>query len=371
MHIGLDATAIPKNRAGAGNYIFNLVRGLAEVDFDNRYTIFAKSDQISDFGVINPGMEFVPVDMSRRSVRLAWEQTGLPQAVRKRDLDLLHSPHYTMPVVKPSKSVVTFCDTTFQLYPEMHSRAKRVFFPAMMNWSAKHADRLIAISDSTRNDVIRLLGVAPDKIVSIPLAASAAFRTLTTELVQSVCEKYVVSRGRFIYYVGVLEPRKNVPLLIEAYARIQPILGDVPLLIAGKKGWMYEAIFERVAQLGLQDHIRFLGYVPQDELIALYNAAGVFVYPSNYEGFGLPVLEAMQCGAPVVTTTASSLPEVAGDAALLVPPQDVEALAEAIHRILTNTQLASDLSKRGLEQSKQFSWQRCALETIQVYRSLS
>lgn len=370
MRIGFDATAIPINRAGAGNYIFNLVKAFSEVDSRHHYFIFAKPPHIAELAINRENFHLVPVSPATPAARLLWEQTTLPGEVAKRRIDLLHSPHYTMPLRRRSKSVVTFCDTTFQRMPEVHRRTKRVFFRAMMKWSVQHADCLVAISESTRQDVINLMGVAPGNIVTVPLAASPSYRVLPETVVQEVCNRLGLCRTRYIYYVGVLEPRKNVPALLEAYARVAHEFPDVPLVIAGKKGWMFDAIFQRVTDLNLQDRVRFLGYVDEEELVALYNGARVFAYPSRYEGFGLPVLEAMQCGVPVVTTDVSSMPEVAGDAALLVSPDDVPALTHALRRLLNDDGLARELSQRGLNRSAQFSWDRCARETIHVYESV-
>lgn len=370
MRIGIDATAIPLNRTGAGNYIFNLVQALATIDQHNQYVIFAKSQHISEFGLSQPNFDVVSVDLAARPLRLLWEQIGLPLKVKQLQLDILHSPHYTMPILKSSRSVVTFCDMTFHLLPEMHGRTKQLFFRSMMRWSAHHADKLIAISESTRRDVVRILNVAPDRVAAVPLAASLGYHPLPAAHVAEVCARYDLEPGRFLYYLGVLEPRKNVPVLIEAFATLVKDFPDIPLVIAGKKGWMYEQIFQRVIELGLAQRVRFLDYVPDTDLAPLYNGARVFVYPSQYEGFGLPVLEALQCGSPVITTNISSMPEVVADAAILVPVDDVMSLASAIRRVLIDDELARDLSRRGLERAMAFSWQRCAAETLAVYQSL-
>lgn len=240
----------------------------------------------------------------------------------------------------------------------------------MMRRSAERADRLIAISESTRQDVLRFKSLPPERVVSIPLAASGAFRRVDEAQARASCTRYDLTPNRFILYVGVLEPRKNVPLLLKAYARLAAEYPDVPLAIAGKKGWMFDEIFQQVTTLKLTERVRFLGYVPEEDLVGLYNTARVFAYPSRYEGFGLPVLEGLQCGAPVITTNISSLPEVAGDAALLVDPDDVEGLAAALRRVLQDDALAADMSARGIERARQFSWERCARETLDVYRSL-
>jgi glycosyltransferase involved in cell wall biosynthesis len=370
MHIALDATAIPLRRAGAGNYIFKLLQALAALDRENRYVFFAKRAHIDELGIDQPNVELVPTDHAARPLRLIWEQSELPYKLRRLGVNVLHSPHYTMPLAKACRSIVTIPDMTFELLPELHTAVKRIFFRAMMRWSARHADRLIAISESTRSDIIRILGVSPDRVVAVPLAADAEFRPLPPARVTTVCTDYGVVAGRYVCYVGVLEPRKNLPLLLQAYAALPRELQAMPLVIAGKKGWMYHEILERVTALGLGDRVLFVGHVPQDRLPALYNGARAVVYPSIYEGFGLPVLEAMQCGVPVISTTSSSIPEVAGEGALLVGPADVVGLTSALIKVLSDDEFAADLSRRGLRQAARFSWERCARETLEVYRSV-
>ena len=371
MRIGIDATSIPAKRVGAGNYIYNLVNALSEIDERNQYFIFINSNFRGDWEIGKNNFSFVWVSFASRTLRLLWEQTGLPLQARKLELDILHSPHYTMPILKPCKSVVTFCDMTFELFPELHEFFKRLIFPLMMRWSANHAEQLIAISESTRQDVMRILAVKPNQIIAIPLAASSDYGVIAPDRVKEVCDRYQLTPGKYIYYVGALEPRKNVPLLIEAYAKLADEFPNIPLALSGKKGWMYDEIFAKVKYFNLQDRVRFLDYVPESDLIGLYNGTRVFVYPSLYEGFGLPVLEAMQCGSPVITTNVSSMPEVAGEAALLVRPDDVEGLSKALWQVLTDDKLANDLSTFGIARSSNFSWIRCAKETLQVYESLS
>ncbi|BAY33761.1 group 1 glycosyl transferase [Nostoc carneum NIES-2107] len=370
LNIGFDATAIPSNRVGAGNYIFSLVQSLSKVDIKNNYYIFAKAEHIQEWRISNPNFHFITVDISSKALRLLWEQTGLPLAIKRWRIEILHSPHYTAPIIKPCKSVVTFCDMTFQLIPEKHRPIQRIFFPLMMSWNAQHADKLIAISESTRQDAIRLLKIEANKIITIPLAANKNFRVLPNSDIEQICNRYNLKHKKYIYYVGALEPRKNVPILIEAYAKIAADFIDIPLVIVGKKAWMYDEIFERVSSLGLQDRVHFLGHIPEPDLIGLYNGSRVFVYPSIYEGFGLPVLEAMQCGTPVVTTNISSMPEVAGDAAILIAPDDTQGLANALQQLLLDDNLVNQLSQQGLARATKFSWDICAEETRKVYESL-
>lgn len=370
MRIAFDATAIPANRAGAGIYIFNVVQALAKIDACNRYFVYARTEFIAEFGIAQSNVTFLSVDCESTLQRIFWEQTQLPATLARNGVQVLHSPHYTQPIRLPCRSIVTFHDMTFFTMPQVHGRFRRLFFQKMMRWSARHADRLITVSESTRQDLIRVLSPPPGRVVTIAEAASERFRRLDPPSVAAVCTRYELTPDRYVLFVGVLEPRKNLPALLEAFARIQADFPDVPLVVAGKKGWMYDAIFERTTALGLQDRVKFIGYAPEADLPALYNGARVFVYPSQYEGFGLPVLEALQCGTPVITSNLSSMPEVAGDAALLVAPEDIGSIAESIRRLLQDDGLTRELSQRGLDRARQFSWRRCAEETLDVYRSL-
>jgi glycosyltransferase involved in cell wall biosynthesis len=368
VRIGIDATALPHQLTGAGNYVFQLISALARSDRTNEYLVFTTSHQAEALGVEREGFRVVRRDFPGRGMRLAWEQVGLPGLVRRHKLDLLHSPHYTMPLKHSARSVVTFHDLTFVLYPELHQPAKRIFFPAMMRWSARHAQRIITVSESTRSDLVRTFGVSPNRVTTVLSAADTDYRPAAPALVADVSARYGLRPGGYLLYVGVLEPRKCLDQLVEAFGRIAPAADGLELIIAGKRGWMYDQIFGQVAALGLENRVRFPGYVPRADLPALYSGARAFVYPSRYEGFGLPVLEAMSCGTPVVTTNVSSMPEVAGDGALLVDPDDVAGLAAALARIVHDASLRQELSARGQARARTFSWERCARDTIKVYQ---
>jgi len=370
MRIAFDATAIPANRAGAGTYIYSLVQALAHVDADNEYHVFAKPEYADEFGPLGPNFRLVRVPLASTPRRLLWEQAALPRALKALGADLLHSPHYTTPRLAPCPVVATFHDMTYLLTPELHPRFHRRFFPPMMRASARRAARILNISESTRRDMLRLLPITAGKATTTLLAAGPVFRVAPAGEVAEACARFGLTPGRFLLYVGVLEPRKNVPLLLQAYARIAARFPDSPLVIAGKKGWMYEEIFAQVSALGLSNRVVFTGYVAEEDLPRLYGGARAFVYPSRYEGFGLPVLEAMQCGCPVVTSDVSSMPEVAGDAALLIDPDDAGGLADALARVLTDDALVADLSRRGIARAAGFSWERCARETRAVYEAV-
>jgi len=368
MRIGIDATALPMQLYGAGNYISQLIQALPRVDAANEYVIFAKP--IHARLLSSPSVHIISTSLASRFMRIAWEQTALPILARQHRLDLLHSPHYTMPLLHPCKSVVTFHDMTFFLYPELHEWYKRIYFPAIIRASARRADAIIADSESTRQDILRTLKLDASKVFSVPLGVSVDFFHRSPSEVARVREKFRLPNS-FILSVGVLEPRKNFPTLVRAFKNLVERELSHSLVIAGKKGWQYEEIFNTVRNLDLQSRVLFLDYVPQNDLPSLYHAADLFVYPSLYEGFGLPVLEAMACGTPVITSNISSMPEITGDAALLVNPRDETELVDAMQRVLTDNALRDKLARNGLERAKQFSWERTARETLAVYEQVA
>jgi glycosyltransferase involved in cell wall biosynthesis len=368
VRIGIDATTVSRHRTGVGNYIVELVRGLADLRSEHDFTVFASPEGEAEFEGL-PGVRTLPIALASRGARLMWEQALLPGLVRRERLDLLHSPHYTMPLVRAGRSVVTFHDLTFVTHPEWHVPSKRLLFPRMMRWSAGRASHLIADSESTRADMIRVLDVPPARVTAVPLGAGTEYTPAAPAEVRAVCDRHGLEPGRYILYIGVLEPRKNIPRLVGAFARIADRVPGVALVIGGKKGWMYDQIFEQVQRSGLGQRVRFLGYVAHTDLPALYTGALVFAYPSWHEGFGLPVLEAMRCGAAVVTSNVSSLPEVAGDGALQVAPDDEDALAAALLRLAGDEALRTDLGHRARARAAAFSWHRCARETLRVYEA--
>jgi glycosyltransferase involved in cell wall biosynthesis len=259
---------------------------------------------------------------------------------------------------------------TFFLFPELHTRFKRLFFPNAIRFSARAADALIAVSESTRRDAIRLLKLPPEKIWTVPLGVTPDYHPIRDPvLLGSTRQKYHLP-DRFLLFVGTVEPRKNLPLLLRVYRRLVDAGQEVPLVIVGRLGWMYDQIFALIETLGLKERIHFAGYLPDQDLPMIYNLAELLVYPSIYEGFGLPPLEALACGTPVITTAVSSLPEHVGEAGLLVPPGDEQALFQALQQAITDPQLRQELARRGPPQAAQFTWKRTAQATLQVYQQV-
>ena len=368
MRIAFDATSIPRLMAGAGVYTDNLIRALARVDVDNEYVLFAKGDAFDGLARARPSFRVVHAGGRSRATRLAWEQLMLPAQLRARAIDVLHSPHHTTPmVVAGCRRVVTFHDLTFFILPERYPRSRRLYFQSISWAAAKAAAMLICPSQAVRDDIVRILHAPPEKVRPIAEAASPAFRVIDDPAVLDRLRYNHLLPDRFILSVGSLEPGKNRTTLLKAFAELRRRGVEQKLVVAGQRAWNYGDDFRLAEDLGLKGHVIFTGYVAPEEMPALYNAADLFVFPSLYEGFGLPVLEAMACGVPVVASNVSSIPEVTGDAALLVDPRDAEALCDAMERILKDADLSASLRQRGLERASTFSWERAARETIEVY----
>jgi glycosyltransferase involved in cell wall biosynthesis len=241
----------------------------------------------------------------------------------------------------------------------------------MIPMSVKRSDVAIAISQSVKEDIVRILGVQPEKVKVIYLGKHERFRPIRDpERLSRFRTKYGLSR-RVVLFVGLIEPRKNLATLVQAFASLKSLHGDFCLVLAGDYGWGCQDVLASVRRYGIENHVLFPGFIPDGELPELYNLADVFVYPSLYEGFGLPVLEAMACGVPVVTSNVSSMPEVVGEAGLLVDPRSVEELAQGIRRVLTDATLRSQMREKGLERSELFSWEKTARETLEVYRQIA
>ncbi len=309
----------------------------------------------------------------RAPVRIAWEQTALSVDVMRDRLDLLHCPVNVRPLVCFAPTVLTIHDLIFLRYPQSFHSAKRRYLSAMTGWSARHAAHVITVSEATRRDVIDLLRVAPERVTTVYNGVGIQFKPLPSDQTDEFRRKKGLE-GPVLLYVGTLEPRKNLPVLLRAFHSIadEPGIEDATLVIGGSKGWYYNEIFSTADSLGLASsgRVRFLGRVPDEELPLWYNIATACVYPSLYEGFGLPPLEAMACGTPVITANTSSLPEVVGEAGLMLEPDDIAGWAEAIRSIITNAGLRSRLSEEARNQARSFTWERMAHETVAVYRQV-
>ncbi len=364
-HVALNAQLLfggaSYRSAGIHHYIANLLRRLPAADAGFRYTAFAGAGA-PDL----PGLDLrrTRLPTQRPWLRILWEQWLQPLALARVRPDLLHSLAFVSPLLAGRPAVVTVYDLSFRLMPEKFPPAQRLYLNSFTAHSARRARRVIAISESTRADVVRLLGVPADHVDVAYPGLGPEFRPLPLAEVDSFRQRRGLP-ARFVLYLGTLEPRKGLATLIRAFALLRAAQPDLHLVLAGGQGWGYEELFALVQTLKLEGAVHWPGYVPAGELPWWYNAAAAFAYPSSYEGFGIPVTEALACGRPVVTTSVSSLPEAAGDAALLAPPGEAPALAEALTRALD---LRPSELARGPAHAARFTWEATAAQTVDSYR---
>lgn len=311
----------------------------------------------------------LPVVRSRLTTRhpawrILWEQARLPGVLRHLQADLLHAPAFAGPLRAPCPQVITVHDLSFLRHPEFFRRGNRHYLSTLTGPSCRRAAAVIAVSRFTAAEVTALLGVPEARIHVVYHGIEPRYRPLPAdEVARFRAEKGLPAR--FILHMGTLEPRKNLLRLVQAFALLNA--PELHLVLAGGRGWFYETLFAEVERLGLRERVLFPGYVAAEEQVLWYNSAAIFAYPSLYEGFGFPVAEALACGTPTVTSTAASLPEVAGEAALTVSPEDEVALAQALRQLLDDAALRETLRQRGLVQAAQFTWEAAARQTAQVY----
>lgn len=368
MRIAIDASSVPSQPAGAGVYAIELVRALTACGgTHDGYAVFARNAVFDAIvaGKRNWRVERVPAP-SRRS-RLFWEQVRLPGALSRLGIDLLHSTHHTLPLRRVrAQRVVTIHDVTFLRMPERYPPARRLYMRTMTRVSARAADAIIVPSQTVRDDVVRLLAVPAGRVTVVYEAAAAQYTPVEAATARAVAGRYGMD-GPYVLSVGSLEPGKNRTRLIRAMRALREDSIDARLLIVGQRAWGYEADEVLAREPAMAGAVRFAGFVPAEDMPALYSGATAFAMPSLYEGFGLPVLEAMACGTPVLTSNVSATAEVAGDAALLVDPMSLGAIRDGLRRLLTDNQLRERLHAAGRGRAAQFSWQRAARETRTVY----
>jgi glycosyltransferase involved in cell wall biosynthesis len=369
MRIGVDARLYYYQPAGIGLYTSRLLDALASIEGQNGQNDYVVLQSRKDRSSLATGSLF-----HRRSLwtppHHRWEQVTLPLELAPLGLDLLHSPDFIPPFRWRGRSVITVMDLAFLRFPQLLTDESRRYY-GQIGRAVTRADAILAISQSTKNDLMDLLNAPAGKITVTHLAADPDCRPVTDPAPLQAMRRTYGLPARYLLFVGTLEPRKDLPTLLRAFASLGSAGQDLCLAVAGRPGWLYEQVYELAASLRLGDRVRFLGGVPAADLPALYSGARLFVLPSLYEGFGMPLLEAMACGAPVVCANTSSLPEIAGDAALLFPPGDEAALAQAITTLLLDDGLRRRLSERGLARAARFSWEATARQTLAVYASLA
>jgi glycosyltransferase involved in cell wall biosynthesis len=364
MRVGIDARLVYYSQAGIGQYIIHLVNGLANVDQESEYVLLQSR---KDDTIILEEPNFKRVSLWTPSHHRL-ERYSLNVELVRLGLDVLHSPDFIPPHRPSCRSVITVHDLAFLLYPHFLTKESARYY-GHIDQAVRWTDQIIAVSESTRNDTLQHLGVPDDKITVVYEAANPIFQPVARDVARDEVRNRHGVDGPFILFVSTIEPRKNVPTLLRAVWQLMECYKeDVHLVLAGGRGWLFEDTFSVVAELGLDGRVHFVGRVPSEDLLYLYNAAEMLAHPAFYEGFGLPPLEAMACGLPAVVSDVASLPEVVGDAGLLIDPHDVDELTVAMWRVLNDTQLRQEMREKGLRQAARFSWERAARETMTIYQ---
>jgi alpha-1,3-rhamnosyl/mannosyltransferase len=368
VRVAIDARKL--HDYGIGTYVRNLLRELARQNDDAEYVLLCAP---ADVGALRDlGSRFHPC-VVRAGSYSAREQWAVPWALRRADVDLFHAPHYVVPPLTTRRFVVTIHDCIHLRFPQyLPSRGAFYYARAMLTMAARRSARVLTVSQASKDDILHYLKVPSDKVEVIYNALDTTLAgEPTPEDVARVRERFLLT-SPFILYTGNIKPHKNVDRLIEAFSILRRSgVEDVKLLIIGDEISKYPNLRRLVHRFQIHQHVRFLGFVPDATLAVLYRQAAVFVFPSLYEGFGLPPLEAMAAGAPVITSNISSLPEVVGDAAILIDPMDSGAIANAMGRVLGDPALRDDLIRRGRQRVKTFSWERSVARVRQVYAELA
>lgn len=368
MHIGLNAHLLSSQAgyrtAGIHGYIHNILNYVPSLAPDDwQFTAMVGGANTAEFESVT--MRRAGWDTESPSRRIIWEQMIQPSQLG--EFDLYHAMAFVAPVLLNTPMVVTVYDLTFMRYPERLTTARRLYLRMFTALTCRRAKRIIAISQSTADDLTNLLDIPADKIDVTPLGYDAEqFHPYTQQEINAFRTQHDLPE-RFWLFVGTLEPRKNLVTLLNAYAQL-PENEQLPLILGGGKGWMVDEIFATIERHGLSDRVSHIGFIPTADLPLWYNSAELFVYPSVFEGFGLPVLEAMACGTPVITSNVSSLPEVAGTAGLTLPPNDVSAWSDALSRAYHDGSWRETTQIQGLARAKQFTWERTAQLTVESYR---
>jgi glycosyltransferase involved in cell wall biosynthesis len=368
MRVAIDARKL--HDFGIGTYIRNLLRHLARLDADTEFVLLCHEPDLGIAPQLGRNFRAVLEPSPNYSIR---EQLHVPWVLLREKPDVYHSPHYVLPPAIMCRSIVTIHDTIHLTFPQyLPNRLAYAYAKTSMWAAARRSSRILTVSEASKRDIVRQLDVPAEKVVVVYNAIDERFsREPNADDVARVRERFQLDR-RFILYVGNIKPHKNLVRLIEAFHELRRgELDDLKLLIIGDEISKFPALRRAVHQHKLHKHVRFLGYLSDDMLAILYRLASVFVFPSLYEGFGLPPLEAMACGTPVVTSNVSSLPEVAGDAALLVDPYDIGSIVEGLRRVLTTPALADEMRRRGLIRAREFSWEQSVGKTHRLYQEIA
>lgn len=369
MNVGILSWIIDRQRTGVDNYLYGTLEEMIKQGKSQNITLIhhKKNDDPVYQRCKDVLIPHIPLNLTC--------YLGMPYAVSKANVDVVHFPAHwhtqssSFFLNRNVKKILTIHDLIPLLYPESYSRNLARRWNTSLKLIINRADHLIAVSQKTKEDCIEYLNIPPENITVIPNGYSDAFHPINGEKVKKHIES-TYNLDKYILFIGRVEARKNLTTLIKAFHKLKKSGLSHKLAIIGGMGWQHQEVLREIKRLDLQSEVVFPGYVPEEDLVKFYNAADLFVYPSLYEGFGLPPLEAMACGTPVVTSNTSSLPEVVGDAGIMVDPLDVDALADSMHRVLTEDALHENLRNMGIARAQEFSWEKTARKTWQIYEKV-
>lgn len=367
MIIAFDGSrAFTAQKTGTENYSFKLLEALSRIDSVNQYKVYLRPG-IKITGDWPANFEFLTLNF-----KLLWTQVGLALQTFLKRADILFVPSHTLPLIRRPglKTVMTVHDLGSEYLPGLHQLKQRLYLKFITDVQLKTATKLIAVSQATKNDLKRKVGVSEDKIEVIYEGVNFSEKLLKNDDVRDILIKFGIEKDRYFLFVGTIQPRKNLTRLIYAFKGFLNVIGNHQLVLAGSKGWLSDEIFELPKQLGIERSVKFLGRVSDDELGALYQNATALTYPSLFEGFGLPILEAFYHRCPVITSNVSSMPEVAGGAAILVNPEKTEEIIDAMISITIDNNNKQKLVKDGKERLELFSWQKTASETLALFKNI-
>lgn len=375
MRIAIDYRSALSQRVGVGRYVHNLVRNLSRVDKDNDYLLFSfllkgYRGKTGDLSPPGPNFKAVSAPIPTRMTRFWANRLSVPIESVIGECDVVHFPEPYPFRSRKGKIIVTVHDVSFAIMPQAFTRDTVSTFKKQMDVVARRADEIIAVSRQTKSDLVDLYGLDENKIHVVLHGVEESFRPIKKmDELQGVRKEYGLPQ-KFVLQVGTLEPRKNHRNTLEAYRLMcERYTGDHHFVICGKKGWLYNDILDVAESPALKGKVLFTGYVCDEDLPRIYNLAAAVVYPSLYEGFGLPIVEAMACGRPVLTSDRGAMAEVAEDAALLVDPEDIEGMADGLHRLLVDETLRRDLVEAGLKRASRLTWEETARSTLQIYKT--
>ena len=366
MKIGIEAErANLPNPTGVERYAAELIRNLADLDHENEYILYFRTPPQEWFKLLpsNFHIRLIPFPKFWTQLRISWEMIWHP-------VDVLMILASVLPIYHPKNSVFTAHDIAYEFFPKAFTPFMRNYLIWSTRFAVKHAAKIVTVSEATKQDIVRVYKVEPSKLVTVHLGVDPMYHPMPYDQVQPTLDKYGLSHKKYILFVGTMQPRKNHVRLIEAYEQLKEENHiEEKLVLVGGKGWLWEPIIKQIESSSVKDSIKVVDYVPLEDLPALYNGATLLTLPALYEGFGLPPLEAMACGTPVVVSNISSLPEVVGDAGVLVDPDRSHSIAQGLLKVLMDSELRKTMSEKGLEQARRFTWRACAEKTLTMLKT--